>query len=674
MPIIIRSTTKCLAPNASPAVRFAIEDLHRDLHRTLEPSQSEGASIELVQQQMAAESYLVSVQHDSLKLRAGDDFGFIYGLYAISRELLGVHDLWFWNDQPFEQRAEVEVPDDLKLTSKPNAVRFRGFFINDEVLLENWRVSNDPNLPWRLTFETVYRLGGNTVIPGSGQRGEPHLQLARQMGLYINQHHACPLGARMFSAAYPQLEPKWPEQQERFEGLWQEAVAADPGHRTLWTLGFRGQGDTPFWQSDPRYTSDESRGRVLTQIITRQYQLVQASWPGAPCVVYLYGEVMDLYCKGLLQLPKEVITIWSDNGFGRMVSRRQENWNPRIPSMPHGSGRKGIYYHVSFYDLQAANHITQLPNDPHRLARELETVLESGGNTVWIINASNIKPHVYLLSLIAALWRDGQIDVDQATHSYIQRYFGSERSEQIASLFEQYWRVAIPYGPHWDDHAGEQFGNYVARTLIHQLLLNGRTADDAAPALAWMTQAPTLSQQIAYYYNLVEPAAARYRQLGERITKVSIQLRQSGNRQAARLLDDSLGLSTQIYRRSLAGAALVCQALQAAQKEDYQHAFYYAGLAREQYQSCNAAMREREHGVWGGFWANDCLTDVKESAWVCTQLMGYVRCLGDGPHYNLWKREFTYPADEKNVYVLTNMENHETDDEIFHAMKRAWQA
>ena len=51
-----------------------------------------------------------------------------------------------------------------------------------------------------------------------------------------------------------------------------------------------------------------------------------------------------------------------------------------------GGGRQGIYYHVSFYDLQAANHITMLPNSVELVNNELGAVLNNDGNDFWMIN------------------------------------------------------------------------------------------------------------------------------------------------------------------------------------------------------------------------------------------------------------------------------------------------
>ena len=669
MTVSITSNSTVRGEHISTAVAFAVEDLERDIAKTTVPSDLPGAGIVLVEEPREAETFEVKVNGGDIEVHAGDDFGFIYGIYAVSRELLGVKDFWFWNDQRFEPVEAIAVADDYAAASKPTATRYKGFFVNDEVLLEDWAVDNDPDKPWRLAFETIYRLGGNMVIPGSGQRGEPHLKLAQDMGFYINQHHACPLGARMFAAAYPGIEAKWPEEEPRFEALWREAIEAQKGKRTVWTLGFRGQGDTPFWVADPRYATDEARGKVLSDIIQRQYDLVQEADPGAQCCIYLYGEAMDLYRKGVLTYPKDVAKIWADNGFGRMVSRRQENWNPRVPAMPESDGRNGIYFHASFYDLQAANHITHICNDPRLIAGELEQVIEHGGADVWIINASNIKPHVYMLNMIASVWRDGKIDFEQVARDYIADYYGEDNAQAVFDLYEDYWKIAVPYGPNWDDHAGEQYFNHVPRMLATAFL-----RDHEAPSedLKWMYDGKTLREQIEHFASLCEPAIARYEALADKVEMAAIAAELRGQHDAAELIRDSIGVAVGIYEHCVKASALVCKALIAAYGKHYRHAFYNAGLAREEFTAGDRAMRDREHGKWAGYWRNDCLTDVKQSAWVMTQLMGYLRAIGDGPHYFQWKRDFTYPEWEKNVFVIMNMENHETDDEIFRAMKQAW--
>ena len=67
------------------------------------------------------------------------------------------------------------------------------------------------------------------------------------------QHHAEPLGAEMFLRAYPDKTPSFKEYPDLFRGLWEEGIKRQMNHKIIWNLGFRGQGDTPFWENDPQY-------------------------------------------------------------------------------------------------------------------------------------------------------------------------------------------------------------------------------------------------------------------------------------------------------------------------------------------------------------------------------------------------------------------------------------
>jgi hypothetical protein len=667
--ILLNRRSTIVGRHLSPAVAYAVEDLERDLGKVfVSEGTVTGCPIVLVPEDLPREQYVVRVNDEALEVAAGDDLGFIYGLYAISRELLGIEDLWFWNDQAITPAPGKEIDPSFTLVSTPAAVAYRGFFINDEVLLLGWSLDNDPDLPWRRVFETLYRLGGNLVIPGSGERVD-HTDLAQSMGLYIAQHHACPLGARMFSEVYPGVEPRWPEERDRFEALWEEAVEARQGGRVVWTLGFRGQGDKPFWENDPRYMDAQSRAEVINTIVRRQYDIVRKLDPDAVCCIYLYDEAMDLYREGLLEYPDDVVKVWSDNGYGRMVSRMSgDGLNPRIPAMPDGtgSGGHGIYYHPSFFDMKASHHITHLNADPRYVARELEQVLANAGNDIWIINASNIKPHVYILNLIAALWREGSVDTEAVCRDYVRRYYGEGVADAVFEAFEDYWRIAVPFGPEWDDRAGELFFNFVPRMLITQFM-----KDRDAPSeelMPWMYVAGSLREQVEHYRSLCSGAIDRYDELVRSLERTALDAAPH----VAELIRDTILLEARIYQRSIRGAALLCRSLLDAYAGDDKRAFYHAGLAREEYAGCDAEMRAREHGKWRDFYRQEALCEVKHTAWVLSALMGYLRALGDGPYYYLWQREFTYTREEKDVVIVLNLENRKNDDEIFAAMKTRW--
>ena len=85
---------------------------------------------------------------DILRIEASGDLGFIYGIYHISRKFLGVQPFWFWNEQTFFRRESYKVPDDYFYESAKRAVALRGWFINDEVLFDEWNPEGKESFPW----------------------------------------------------------------------------------------------------------------------------------------------------------------------------------------------------------------------------------------------------------------------------------------------------------------------------------------------------------------------------------------------------------------------------------------------------------------------------------------------------------------------------------------------
>ena len=80
-------------------------------------------------------------------------------------------------------------------------------------------------------------------------------------------------------------------------------------------------------------------------------------------------------------------------------------------------------------------------------------------------------------------------------------------------------------------------------------------------------------------------------------------------------------------------------------------------------------MRASEYGVWKGYYANDCLADMKFSAYIIRCLMSRVRADGDGNGYFAWQRNVSYNENDRKVVLITNWENHMTDEEIYEHMK-----
>ena len=648
--------------NNNRAVELACERFVRDQNKVLESGKEQSGIIVLKEKNLPEEHYEMEVTENQIEIRGSDARGFIYALNEISEKYLGILPFWFWNDQKIKTLKCAEIPCKI-YTSSEMRIRYRGWFINDEVLISHWDAGVSKNYPWEMVFEALLRCGGNLVIPGTDKNSKVYALVASEMGLMVTHHHAEPLGAEMFLRAYPDMEPSYLKHADLFEQLWTDAIERQKNEQVIWNIGFRGQGDVPFWENDPVYNTPEKRGQLISNIMKKQYDMVRARIPDAVFCTNLYGEILELYREGCLQIPDDVILIWADNGYGKMVSRRQGNHNPRIAALPEigEKGHHGTYYHVSFYDLQAANHITMLPNSMEFVEKELKEAMEHEIKDLWIINASNIKPHVYPLDFIANLWKEKPLSAEEHRIRYIAQYYGdacdAQTQKQMKACMESYPEITVPFGRLEDEHAGEQFYNYVVRDFIHGWMKDGAKA--YVEELLWCADKRTFNDQLEWFEEKCKAGYERFKELYERCKAVD------GNR----LWKDSVLLQVEIHKCCLKGSLIFTMAYHAYCQKQYKEAFFLLGNAAEAFETGNEKMRECEHDKWKGFYANDCLTDVKETAYCIKRLMGYIRNIGDGPDFYKWQREVTYSENDRKVVLITNMENHMTDWELYLAGK-----
>ena len=661
-----RSTTLLSDTVTEKAVELACERLRRDMEKTLTDIVKNRNRIILCKKDLKPEQYELEVTEQEITIYGADARSFIYALNYLSETYLGVLPFWFWNDQKMEVKSYVEIPCGT-YHSEADRIRYRGWFINDEVLISHWTAGVSKEYPWEMVFEALLRCGGNLIIPGTDKNAKIYAPIASAMGLMITHHHAEPLGAEMFLRAYPDLEPSYLKHKDLFEGLWKDAIGRQKDEEVVWNIGFRGQGDIPFWENDPVFDTPEKRGELISNIMKKQYAMVREQIPDAVFCTNLYGEILELYREGCLQIPEDVILIWADNGYGKMVSRRQGSHNPRVPALPTegDQGRHGTYYHVSFYDLQAANHITMLPNSMEFVEKELNDAMTHGITDLWIINASNIKPHVYPLSFIANLWKRNALSAVEHRKKYVREYYGSDCTENQLIFMEEcisrYPEAMLPFGDREDEHAGEQFCNYAVRDFIHGWMKDG--ALEPVEELFWCTREDAFYKQVSWFENKCSQTYDKIEELYHKCAAVK----------ESELWKDSILLQTEIHKHCLKGSILFAESFWAYREADLKKAFFLLGNAVEAYDAADCAMRDREHGKWKDFYANDCLTDVKETAYCLKRLMGYVRNLGDGPDFYKWQREVTYSENDCKVVLITNMENHMTDWELYLAGKnRQW--
>lgn len=662
--MILNANTKIVYHDERKAVQNAVSILERDIKKSFFESGKPGGAIVLVQiLGMSDEDFTIETEDDDLTILAEGELGFVYGLLYISEKFLGIKPFWFWLDQKIEKTAEVIVPNGEYKPEK-KAVKYRGWFINDEVLIMKWAVNGDSEEPWRMAFEALLRCGGNAVIPGTDKNSRIYRRLASDMGLWITQHHAEPLGAEMFIREYPGETPNYFENKEKFHKLWRASIEEQKDMKVIWSLGFRGQGDCAFWEHDTsgRYDTDEKRGALISEIIELQRQMVLEKVEKPVFCTNLYGEIMELYDGGYVSFDNDIIKVSADNGFGKMVTRRQGNKNLRVSAMPqkpveHG----GIYYHVSFYDLQAANHITMLPNTVDFVNSELDAVNAMNMNDFWIINCSNIRPHAYFLDAVAKKWSG--IAVSDAQHSmdFAKTYYGGNKN--AAACLRDYHKMVIAFGENEDEHAGEQFYTENTRVLANHFI---RGNMKQCGSLIWLTGDRELDEQTEIFSDICKRALPGMEAYLAQCEKTGAEL---GGAEKD-LFNSIILLQAKLHYHGCRGAAMLADAYAEYKNKNYFAAFMMLGDCAAEFDAANSAMRNSEYGVWEGFYYNECFADYKHTAYVVRKLMGLAREFGDNASHWKWQREVIYSPTDKGVLTLLLWENHLEDTELYEAAKK----
>jgi len=250
--------------------------------RNLPPDVARPAGSEALEIRVAHNPWLGRNIREAVVLTGADARGAIYAVYQFSQQFLGVDPMYFWTDHAPPRRSSVEVPENTAIQSAP-AFRYRGWFLNDEDLLTGWRPGTADGTGialavWDKVFESILRLKGNMVTPGTFLfPDEPQVKAAGERGLIITQHHIEVVGTNTY---------RWPDDQpysfatrpDLLISAWTKAVEGyAAGQEVIWTLGYRGRHDRPFWSDDKSAgASDQERATLIARAIDRQMEIVRA--------------------------------------------------------------------------------------------------------------------------------------------------------------------------------------------------------------------------------------------------------------------------------------------------------------------------------------------------------------------------------------------------------------
>ena len=138
------------------AIQKACMRFRRDLSMTFLSSGIEKGVIVLRKKELGREQYEIEVTEEKIVIHGSEPRSFIYAFNLLSEKYLGILPFWFWNDRQPERKRYVEIPCG-RYQPEAYRIKYRGWFINDEVLINRWDAGVSREYPWEMVFEALLR-------------------------------------------------------------------------------------------------------------------------------------------------------------------------------------------------------------------------------------------------------------------------------------------------------------------------------------------------------------------------------------------------------------------------------------------------------------------------------------------------------------------------------------
>lgn len=392
-----------------------------------------------------------------LNILGSSSRGTMFGIYHFLENELGVDPMKFWTGYEPEKKEKIELAHIDYVSEEPD-FKFRGWFINDEDLMTEWKNgSGKRNIDYPFygqvvspevmaeVMETAVRLRYNLIIPASfmdirNPDEEALLKEAAKRGLYLSMHHIEPVGVSAFG-----YQNYWKEkgeeplfsfysEREKIEETWREYAkrwAKYPD--VIWQVGLRGIGDRPMWLADPGIPqSDEERGKLISDAIKLQKQIIQevTGNENPTMTTTLWAEGSYFHQKGFLEIPEDVIIVFADNSAG-WVWQQDFYETEREPNRQYG-----VYYHHQLWG--SGPHLAQaIP--PSKTYEMFKKVIKHDSNDYLIMNVSNIREFVLgIEASTAMLWDFDSFEGDAFLRDWCANYF-QEAPEKTYQVYKQFF-------------------------------------------------------------------------------------------------------------------------------------------------------------------------------------------------------------------------------------------
>ena len=408
------------------------------------------------------EAHGVFARGGHVALQGADMRGTLYAIYTFSEKFLGVKPLWFWASQPPLPKRWITLDTTTNLRLGSPTVRWRAWLPNDTDLFDPWKERSQAN--YDALYETMLRLKLNCLEGNSADESSlkpPYrlnraVETARDRGLAFVGHHTSPLGSTygLWNEFWRQIEHREPpafsvNNVEALKTFWRWHIElAQRNHlEEIWLIGFRGNGDRPFWTLFPDAPqSDKERAAIIERMMKVQVELVKATTGEAAPIMRttLYNEMSDFYAAGLLRPPVEPNLIWS------FVAVRRDHFPGPDAQNAHLPANQPLGYYMNFQFTSSGAHLAQAEG-PWKMERNFRFIngLAPRPLEFSVVNMGNIREFLLEGSANAAMMGNLQnYDSDLFLLEFCRTYFGLQNAPAVAALYRafyaSYWQQRRP--------------------------------------------------------------------------------------------------------------------------------------------------------------------------------------------------------------------------------------
>jgi Glycosyl hydrolase family 115/Gylcosyl hydrolase family 115 C-terminal domain len=383
-------------------------------------------------------------------IAGSDQRGTIYGVYDLSKRI-GVSPWHFFDDVPARHAGTLYVLPGRHTQGTP-AVKYRGFFINDEnPATGTWAPGyfgpgKAPGYPGGLNaayyakvFETMLRLKANYLWPAVWGRAfaedDPQNHATASFyGVVMGTSHEAPMmrGIEEWNR-HPTGTGEWSFRRnaDALKAYWRDGIIRmrDEKIEGVVTLGMRGNGDVSLPDGDGI--------DLMSSIIDSQRQiLAEEGMLGVPQVQTLYKEVQRYWDQGY-RPPDDVTVVFCDDNWGNM--RKLPD-----PSLPPRSGGYGMYYHFDYVG-GGRNYKWADTVNLTNTWEQLHLSYTSGVDRLWMVNVGDLKneelPTQFFLDYAwnPAAWPVTRLG--EWERQYAAENFGPALSDAIGDVLGEYGRL-----------------------------------------------------------------------------------------------------------------------------------------------------------------------------------------------------------------------------------------